>query len=301
MAKKGLGRGLGALMEDNDTTPEETLQTDGSLIRLSLSDIEPNRKQARKEFDETALAELADSISEHGLLEPIVVRRKENGYYEIIAGERRWRAAILAGCEKIPCVIREADRGESAELALVENIQRSDLGPFEEAEAIRNLLLMTSMTQVELSAKLSLSPSALSNKLRLLKLSDSDRRLISEYGMGERHARAFLKLADPEQRRTAILRAGKDGLSASETERLVELFCEEQSAEKESVGQQKKEARSEEAPRRIAVIRDVRFFFNTIDRATALLREAGFSTEDARSETDEGYEIRIFVPKARVK
>ncbi len=280
------------------------------IVLLAAEELMPNPMQPRRQFDASSLQTLAESIRMHGILQPVVVRPADpmpypdnirGASFEIIAGERRWRAAILAGCEKIPCVIREADRGESAELALVENIQRSDLGPFEEAEAIRNLLLMTSMTQVELSAKLSLSPSALSNKLRLLKLSDGDRRLISEYGMGERHARAFLKLADPEQRRAAILRAGKDGLSASETERLVELFCEEQAAEKESVGQQKKEARSEEAPRRIAVIRDVRFFFNTIDRATALLREAGFSTEDARSETDEGYEIRIFVPKARVK
>ena len=280
------------------------------IVLLAAEELMPNPMQPRRQFDASSLQTLAESIRMHGILQPVVVRPADpmpypdnirGASFEIIAGERRWRAAILAGCEKIPCVIREADRGESAELALVENIQRSDLGPFEEAEAIRNLLLMTSMTQVELSAKLSLSPSALSNKLRLLKLSDGDRRLISEYGMGERHARAFLKLADPEQRRTAILRAGKDGLSASETERLVELFCEEQAAEKESFGQQKKEARSEESPRRIAVIRDVRFFFNTIDRATALLREAGFSTEDARSETDEGYEIRIFVPKARVK
>ena len=280
------------------------------IVLLAAEELMPNPMQPRRQFDASSLQTLAESIRMHGILQPVVVRPADpmpypdnirGASFEIIAGERRWRAAILAGCEKIPCVIREADRGESAELALVENIQRSDLGPFEEAEAIRNLLLMTSMTQVELSAKLSLSPSALSNKLRLLKLSDGDRRLISEYGMGERHARAFLKLADPEQRRTAILRAGKDGLSASETERLVELFCEEQAAEKESFGQQKKEARNEEAPRRIAVIRDVRFFFNTIDRATALLREAGFSTEDARSETDEGYEIRIFVPKARVK
>ena len=280
------------------------------IVLLAAEELMPNPMQPRRQFDASSLQTLAESIRMHGILQPVVVRPADpmpypdnirGASFEIIAGERRWRAAILAGCEKIPCVIREADRGESAELALVENIQRSDLGPFEEAEAIRNLLLMTSMTQVELSAKLSLSPSALSNKLRLLKLSDGDRRLISEYGMGERHARAFLKLTDPEQRRTAILRAGKDGLSASETERLVELFCEEQVAEKESVGQQKKEARCEEAPRRIAVIRDVRFFFNTIDRATALLREAGFSTEDARSETDEGYEIRIFVPKARVK
>ena len=285
-------------------------RTDERIVFLAANELMPNPMQPRRQFDPASLQELAASIRMHGVLQPVIVRPADpmpypdnirGASFEIIAGERRWRAAMLAGFDKIPCLIRETDRGESAELALVENLQRSDLGAFEEAEAIRNLLLMTSMTQAELAAKLSLSPSALSNKLRLLKLSDSERRLISDYGMGERHARAFLKLADPEQRRAAILRAGQNGLSASETERLVELFGEEPNAAKPAQAPAEKKEKEESHPQRIALIRDMRFFFNTIDRATMLLREAGFSAKDNREETDDGYEIRIFVPKVKAK
>ena len=284
-------------------------RTGERIVLLPVGELSPNPMQPRRLFDRAALEELAESIRLHGVLQPVVVRPSEpipypdnirGASFEIIVGERRWRAAMLAGLDVIPCVVREADRKESAELALVENLQRSDLGLFEEAEAIRNLLLMTSMTQIELAAKLSLSPSALSNKLRLLKFSDAERRLIEENGLGERHARAFFKITDPEQRRAAIRRAAQNGLSAAETERLADVICEEgvdpKAAENAVVPAEDKEP---ERRQRIALIRDVRFFFNTIDRATALLREAGFSTEDARSETEDGYEIRIFVPKAR--
>lgn len=281
-----------------------------TIVPVDTCELMPNPMQPRRQFDDPALRELAASIRTHGVLQPVIVRPADpmpypdnirGASFEIIAGERRWRAAQLAGLEKIPCVIREADRGESAELALVENLQREGLSPFEEAEAIRNLLLMTSMTQIELASKLSLSPSALSNKLRLLKLSESERRLIAEFGMGERHARAFLKLSDPAQRREAILRAGKDGLSASETEKLVEWFGAEPAPPVPLPDPVRKEPQADAHPQRIAVIRDMRFFFNTIDRATALLREAGFSAKDNREETDEGYEIRIFVPKVKEK
>lgn len=356
------------------------------IVLLPVGELSPNPMQPRRSFDPDALRQLAESIRLHGLLQPVTVRPAEplpfpdnvrGASFEIIAGERRWRAAKLAGLEKIPCVIRDANRRESAELALVENLQRSDLGPFEEAEAIRNLLLMTSMTQSELAAKLSISSPALSNKLRLLKLSDGERRLITEKGLGERHARAILRIRDPEQRREAILRAADEGLTASETEKLADALngilaepekqkpteptgAKEDTASadtsantseekpeaaenagtpeaKENAGAQKPgespdpperdenagEPQSAEKaegrkpdeppaardpaadaapkPQRIALIQDVRFFFNTLDRATALLREAGFPTEDDREETEDGYTIRIFVPKTKAR
>lgn len=151
MAKKGLGRGLGALISDNQTNlPEETpVPENGALRYLHLSDIEPNRKQARKRFEEHALTELADSIAAHGLLEPIVVRRKENGYFEIIAGERRWRAARMAGLNELPAIVRELDDEEAALLSLIENLQREDLNPVEEAMGYRDLIEQFSLTQEE--------------------------------------------------------------------------------------------------------------------------------------------------------
>ena len=277
------------------------------IVFLPIGELVPNPMQPRRQFAPDTLKELSESIRLHGVLQPIVVRPAEpmpypdnikGASFEIIAGERRWRAAAMAGLSKLPCVVRETDRRESAELALVENLQRSNLGPFEEAEAIRNLLLMTSMTQSELAAKLSLSPAALSNKLRLLKFSDSERRLLVEHGFGERHARAFLRIADPAKRRAAILQAAENGLNAAETEHLADIFCRNAPSpdapalpEPEKQGQRK----------RISLIGDMRFFFNTIDRATALLREAGFSAKDNREETDEGYEIRIYVPKVKAK
>ncbi len=273
----------------------------GKVVFLPTEELAPNPMQPRKQFDEASLNALSESIRQYGLLQPVTVREAEPQPYpdnvrgpsfEIIAGERRWRAAKLAGLEKVPCVIRIADRKESAELALIENLQRRNLGYFEEAEAIRNLLLMTSLSQAEMAARLSLSPSALSNKLRLLRLSPSERKLIEENELGERHARAFLKIRDESLRKKAILQTVTDGLSAAETEALADRLNSEQTAFTEE-----KPASSVKPRQRISLIRDVRFFFNTLDRAVSLLEEAGFSAEQQRKETDAGYEIRLFVPK----
>ena len=213
---------------------------------LSVEELAPNGMQPRKMFSEEGLLALSESIKLHGFLQPITVRRADplpfpEGItaptFEIIAGERRWRAAKLAGLEKVPCVIREADKEESAYLALIENIQRKDLGFFEEAEALRNLLLMTDYSQGELAEKLSISPSALSNKLRLLSLPGNQREMILKAGLGERHARAFLKIRDDAARQKAIRKAAEEGLTAKATEALadsvagaVTAFTEEEKA-----------------------------------------------------------------------
>ncbi len=270
------------------------------IVQLPTHELMPNPMQPRKQFDEGALRSLADSIRTHGMLQPITVRRHEESpfaeqpdapTFEIIAGERRWRAAKLAGLEKVPCIVKDASKTRSAELALIENLQRRDLGYFEEAEAIRNLLLMTSMPQNELAVRLSMSPSALSNKLRLLALSDAERVLIVEHGLGERHARAVLRIRDEQSRRHAVLQIANDGLSASEAERLADKLNSAQTdfVTETTVKPEKK--------KRICLIKDVRFFFNTIDRAVGLLRDAGFAATQERTEADEGYEIRLFVPK----
>ncbi len=227
MAKKGLGRGLGALMEDNDTTPEETLQTDGSLIRLSLSDIEPNRKQARKEFDETALAELADSISEHGLLEPIVVRRKENGYYEIIAGERRWRASRMAGLSAVPAIVRELSDEQAALLSLIENLQRENLNPVEEALGYRDLIERFGLTQEEAASRVGKSRANVTNILRILRLPESVLAIVRNGSLSYGHARTLVPLCDKCDAGELLAvaeRIAKEDWSVRQTEQFVKNY-----------------------------------------------------------------------------
>lgn len=271
------------------------------ILYLPTEELAPNRMQPRKQFDRDELTALADSIKQHGFLQPITVRVADklplpeelnSPGFEIIAGERRWRAAKLAGLTKVPCIIREADREESAYLALIENLQRKDLGFFEEAEALRNLLLMTAMTQNEMAERLSLSPSALSNKLRLLTLSSTERNLILEHQLSERHARAILKIRDSAMRVEAIRQIATEGMTAIEAESLANRLGGKQTA---FVEEQKAPVKQQ----RICLIRDVRFFLNTVDRAVGLLKEAGFGVEKVQSETENGYEIRLSVPKTK--
>lgn len=277
-------------------------RTDKKIFLLPTDELAPNSMQPRKQFDEDALRALSESIKLYGILQPLSVRQADTLPYpdnlrtpsfEIIAGERRWRAAKLAGLERVPCIILHTDRNQSAELALIENLQRQDLGYFEEARAIHNLLLMTSLSQADMASRLSISPSALSNKLRLLKLSEAEQCMIEEHGLGERHARAVLKIRDEAKRKKAILQIAREGLSAADAEALADRFNSEQT----SFGEEAKEPVKRK--QRISLIRDVRFFFNTLDRAVNLLEEAGFRATQERTEVDGGYEIRLFVPSGK--
>lgn len=221
MARRGLGRGYDALISDNRTDGAEA---DGSLVSLRLSEIEPNRKQARKRFDEQSLAELAGSIAAHGLLEPIVVRRKENGYYEIVAGERRWRAARMAGLNELPALVRELSDEEAALLSLIENLQRKDLNPVEEAKGYRDLIDGFDLTQEEAANKVGKSREAVANLLRLLKLPDAVLGLVESGALSYGHARALLPLAEQISEKELLALAEKvssAGYSVRQTEALV--------------------------------------------------------------------------------
>lgn len=276
------------------------------IFLLPIEELIPNGMQPRKMFSEEGLLALSESIKLHGFLQPITVRRADplpfpQGLsapaFEIIAGERRWRAAKLAGLEKVPCVIREADKEESAYLALIENLQRKDLGFFEEAEALRNLLLMTEYSQNELAEKLSISPSALSNKLRLLSLPESQRELICKYGLGERHARAFLKIRDDATRRNAIRKTAEEGLTAKAAEALADSLAGVSTAFTET------EKPAEKAPpakkHRVCLIKDLRFFFNTLERSLALLTEAGFEVKKEQNEEEDIFTITLEIGKKK--
>lgn len=221
MAKKGLGRGYSALISDNRPDLPEG---DGSLLSLRLSEVEPNRKQARKHFDEKALTELASSISAHGLLEPIVVRRKENGYYEIIAGERRWRAARMAGLSELPALLRELSDEDAALLSLIENLQREDLNPVEEARGYRDLIDTFSLTQEEAASRVGKSRSDVANLLRLLRLPQSVLALVEAGEFSYGHARALLPLAEKYEEKDLLAfakRVSEGGHSVRQTEAMV--------------------------------------------------------------------------------
>ena len=191
------------------------------VLLLPAADIRPNPRQPRRVFEEAGLRELASSIRRHGILQPLTVRRMPEGW-ELIAGERRLRAARMAGLETVPCIEATADDGESALLALVENLQRQDLHYFEEAAAIAAYLKETGATQEETAAQLGRSPSALANKLRLLRLSPACREILVQNGLTERHARALLRLEDEEERLSAVRHLADRQLNVAQAEQYIE-------------------------------------------------------------------------------
>ena len=217
----GLGRGLGALLGDDVLKPEAA----GSL-HLPISQVESCSAQPRKIFDEAALAELAESIREHGVIQPLTVRKLASGYYQIIAGERRWRAARLAGLTEVPAVVIDADDKKAAELALVENLQREDLNPMEEAAGFQSLIQTYHMTQEEAAQRVGKSRSAVANAMRLLGLQSSVRKLVEENQLSAGHARALLPLSPTLQEKAAAM-VLQGQLSVRQTEALVKRLSAE--------------------------------------------------------------------------
>ena len=217
MAKmKGLGKGLDALLGDEFTNEPEVK----SSLFLPLSQVESCAAQPRKQFGPDALADLADSIRQHGIIQPLTVRKLQSGYYQIIAGERRWRAARMAGLSQVPVVVIEADDRKAMELAMIENLQREDLNPMEEAEGYRTLMEQYGLTQEETSQRVGKSRSAVANALRLLHLSDEVRALVEEGKLSGGHARALVPLTAELQKKAAAVII-KDDLSVRQTELLV--------------------------------------------------------------------------------
>lgn len=226
--KGGLGRGLDALFADNSI--EEITST--SAVKLKIMDIEPNRDQPRKIFDEDALAELADSIAKHGVIQPLLVRPMPDGSYQLVAGERRWRASRMAGLTEVPVVIKELSDDEAMALALIENLQREDLNAIEEAQGIKALMDTLSLTQDEAAERVGKSRPAVANALRLLKLPDSVIALVSDGKLSPGHARALLGFKDEQDIiETADLIIEK-GLTVRDVENLVKKRNKEPKAEK---------------------------------------------------------------------
>lgn len=210
--KGGLGRGLESLFNENSTDSE-------GAVKIKLTEIEPNREQPRKYFDETALSELAESISQHGLIQPIVVKPNTDGRYTIIAGERRWRACRIAGLEDVPVVIKDSDEQTLMEIALIENLQREDLNAVEEALGYKSLIDTFGLTQDEVAKKMGKSRSAVTNALRLLSLTDTELDALRTGTISAGHARALLS-CDEEEVRAKMLIFAVDGASVRELEKM---------------------------------------------------------------------------------
>lgn len=210
--KGGLGRGLESLFNENAS------DSDGAVV-ISLNEIEPNRGQPRKDFDEASLSELAESIEQHGLIQPIVVKPTTDGRYMIIAGERRWRACRMAGLSEVPVIVKDVDERTLAELALTENLQREDLNAVEEALGYRTLIDSFGLTQEEVAKRMGKSRSAVTNALRLLSLEETELEALRRGSITAGHARALLACSDPAQR-VKMLLAAVDGASVRELEKM---------------------------------------------------------------------------------
>lgn len=224
-AKKArIGKGLDALIPSggvNKTTekPSKVADKDG-VVNVKISKVEPNREQPRKNFDEDALQELAESIKQFGVLQPILVQERDD-YYEIIAGERRWRAANIAGLKEVPVIIRNLTEQEIVEIALIENIQREDLNPIEEAQAYKRLLTEFNLKQDEVAERVSKSRTAVTNSMRLLKLSDDVQQMVIDEMISTGHARALLAIEDPEQQYILAQKVFDEKLSVRDIEKIV--------------------------------------------------------------------------------
>ena len=223
---KGLGKGLAALLGDDVLQTQE----EKNSLFLPISQVESCASQPRKNFDPNALADLADSIREHGIIQPLTVRKLQSGYYQIIAGERRWRAARMAGLSEVPAIVIEADDRKAMELAMIENLQREDLNPIEEAQGYMVLMSSYNMTQEEAASRVGKSRSAVANALRLLKLTPSVRAMVEEGRLSGGHARALLTLNDEMQEKAADT-VIKCDLSVRQTELLVKKLTADKKTE----------------------------------------------------------------------
>lgn len=219
----GLGRGLGALLGDAALQPQES-----GALSLPISQVEPGIKQPRKRFDDAALSDLADSIRLHGIIQPLTVRRLSSGYYQIIAGERRWRAAKQAGLTEVPAVVIEADDRKVMELGLIENLQREDLNPIEEANGYQTLMEEYGLTQEEVAQRVGKSRSAVANALRLLHLPDAIHLLLEEGTLSAGHARALLTIPSGDLQKRLAQKVIHEGLSVRQTEALAKRLAAQQ-------------------------------------------------------------------------
>ena len=273
--KGGLGKGLDAIFMDNET------EDGNSTVKLKISDIEPNRQQPRKEFNEEALTELADSISKHGILQPLLVRPLPDGGYQLVAGERRWRACRMAGVSEVPVVIKELTNSQVMELALIENLQREDLSIVEEAEGYKMLMDDYSFTQDEISKSVGKSRPSITNALRILKLPKEILSLLKENKITAGHARALLSLPDASSQIKTLNKVVKKGLNVKQTEELIT---------------KDRQDKIKKAPKR-GISQHIKLAINTVKQAVDMVHKTGIDLTLDESDQDEYYVMTIKIKK----
>ncbi|MBE6623461.1 MAG: ParB/RepB/Spo0J family partition protein [Ruminococcaceae bacterium] len=272
---------------------------DKRLVKLPIEKILPNPMQPRKYFDEDAINSLADSIARYGIIQPVSVRINE-GKYELVAGERRLRAAKIAGYTEIPCIIIRAGEKKSAYIAMTENLQRCDLDIFEEAEAINSLLACSNCTQSALAESLSMSQSALANKLRLLRFDPEQRDIIRKYRLSERHARSLLRVP-PEKRSEVAEKIGAESMSVTTADEYIDtVVCNgivrkqlSQKSSKKAPPDTKPVYQEEKKPIRTFLIGDLSIFYNSIERSLSILKNAGYDASFEKTEEESEVKISI--------
>ena len=262
------------------------------LRRIRISEIVRNPNQPRRYFDPEAIATLAESIRQYGVLNPLTVRRTANGGYELVAGERRLRAARVAGLTDVPCLLINADGEDSSVIALVENLQRRDLDFFEEANGFKRLIEQFGLTQEEAARKVGKTQSAVANKLRLLRLSQQNMELIRCNNLTERHARALLRLNDEADRINVTNYIIEHELNVSRTEEYIDEFLKAKENPQPVV-------EPESGKHVVRLFKDVRFFLNTLNRAVGVMVDAGIGATVKQQESDDGLTLTICIPHAK--
>ncbi len=263
------------------------LKNESKISDIPIIKIRPNKAQPRKQFNEEELSALSQSIKENGILQPLTVRKVSPSEFELIAGERRLRASVLAGLRKVPCIVIKCSDKESAIYALLENLQRCDLGMFEEARGISKLIRRYGLTQEEAAARLGKSQSTIANKLRLLRLTYEEQEWIVNAGLSERHARALLRLSDEKIRREALSKIISENLNTQQAENLISILLNSCPKSEKKTGSSK------------AVIKDVRIFVNTINKAIDTMRLAGIDAQSNKTDTEDFIEYTIRIPKSQ--
>ncbi len=265
------------------------IKSENIISEIPIIKIRPNKAQPRKQFDVDNLNQLSNSIAENGVLQPLTVRKVTNTEYELVAGERRLRASVMAGLKKVPCIVIKCSEKESAVYALLENLQRCDLSFFEEARGISKLIRRYGLTQEQAAQKLGKTQSTIANKLRLLRLTYEEQELIDGAGLTERHARALLKIGDEELRREILSKIISDELNVSQSESLVAFMLNN------SPKPEKHQFSSK------VVVKDLRIFLNTINKAIDTMRLAGIDAESNQTDNENFIEYTIKIPKSNIK
>ncbi|MBQ9673341.1 MAG: ParB/RepB/Spo0J family partition protein [Ruminococcus sp.] len=263
-------------------------KNDAKVVYIPAIKIRPNKTQPRKTFNEEELRSLSQSIANNGLLQPLTVRRMRNGEFELIAGERRLRASVMAGFQKIPCIVMKCSDKDSAIFALIENLQRSDLGMFEEARGLNRLIRKYGITQEQAALQIGKKQSTVANKLRLLKLTIEEQDWIIQAGLTERHARALLKISNEEMRKSALSHIIAEELNVRDTEHYINIVLQGGPIPVKMSKEKK------------IVVRDVRIFVNTINKAVDTMRQSGINAESHRQETADYIEYTVKIPKSKV-